>query len=326
MMPAVLPVDGAVDVQAIVQRMQQGVPPADVHEYLWRVRIEAEGIPDVVVSDVDPRQFDNKQTANMPAMPSFADTVDAALLPSDEWKRALLADFAELRQLIARWQELGAPATETQAETETEITLETTLADSTQCNGSDGNKSLQAYGRDMHSNSSKHNSSTRHAHIRSNNTCKDNSNISRHTSALQASPLRTDVPRMSDIDGWRTFFFGKRESQLAGTPPHLRLLLQFDQVLTRRLLEHHAEWLEDETALSRARGVWIYALLARLDKPVHAGVAATIRQLLRRCWQLRSELDVADASAVAATSLELKALNVLICITGDFFGQLHEQA
>lgn len=267
MMTTVLPVAGAesVDIQEIVSRMQQGIPPADVQEYLWRVRIEAEGIPDVVVSDVDPRQFDAKQTANMPSIPSFADTVDEMLLPSEQWKSTLLADFAELRQLIARWQALGPPDAEPQ-------------------------------------------------------DLSDNDAVFQMTSPSNVTSLRTDVPRMSDGDGWKAFFFGKPDTQAVGTPPHLRLLLQFDQVLTRRLLEYHTDWLEDESALSRARGVWVYALLARLDKPVHAGVAATIRQLLRRCWLLRSELPCADADA----SQELKSLNVLICITGDFFGQLHE--
>ncbi|TYZ60481.1 hypothetical protein PybrP1_006925 [[Pythium] brassicae (nom. inval.)] len=219
MMAAVLPVDGVVDVEAVVRRMQRGEPPADVHEYLWRVRIEAEGIPDVVVAaHVDPRQFDARQTANMPLLAPLAVPADPALLPRESWRRALLADFAELRQLIARWQELGAPESEPSVSAGEEL-------------------------------------------------------------------LRTLVPRMADADGWRAFFFGR-----AATPPHLRLLLQFDQVLTRRLLEYHAEWLEDVTALSRARAVWVYALLARLDKPVHAGVAATIRQLLRRCWHLRGGL------------------------------------
>lgn len=278
MMAAVLPVDGVVDVEAVVRRMQRGEPPADVHEYLWRVRIEAEGIPDVVVAaHVDPRQFDGHQTANMPLLAPLAAPTNPALLPRESWRCALLADFAELRQLIARWQAVGAPESEPSDDEQ----------------------------------------------------------------------LRTLVPRMADADGWRSFFFGR-----AATPPHLRLLLQFDQVLTRRLLAYHAEWLEDTPALSRARAVWIYALLARLDKPVHAVVAATIRQLLRRCWHLRGALRLEGGEHVEgrreeeegegeggagggaavlaeeetkATRGQLQALNVLVCITGSYFGQLDEQ-
>ncbi|KAJ0396938.1 hypothetical protein ATCC90586_008872 [Pythium insidiosum] len=270
MMAAALPVDDdSVDVEAILQRMKQGIPPADVQEYLWRVRLEADGIPDVVVaSNVDPRHYDAKQTANMPAIDALEAIADASLEPEDAWRRNLLAEFAELRQLISRWQEIGPPDAETDA-----------------------------------------------------------------TDPSSQVPQRTHVPRMNDQEGWHTFFFGRDpnavestesteprmapESCSHGTPPHLRLLLQFDQVLTRRLLAYHTDWLADMPALSRARAVWIYALLARLDKPVHADVAAMLRQLLRRCWQLRNTLATADDE-------RLKPLNILIVITGEFFGQLEE--
>ncbi|KAH7488383.1 hypothetical protein PRIC1_007501 [Phytophthora ramorum] len=258
MMAAALPMEGqeAVDVQLIRRRMQQGLPPQDVQEYLWRVRLEAEDIPDVVVApDVDPRQFDTQQTSNMPMLQAFGlKETDSGRVPDDKWKRNLLADFAELRQLIARWEAIGPPKAETER---------------------DGD--------------------------------------------VPAEILRTKVPRMSDEDGWSAFFFGKVGVEMSATPPHLRLLLQFDQVLTRRLLDYHAAWLSDgdATPISRARAVWIYALLARLDKPVHASVAATIRQILRRCWTLRCELE-------APTEIQLKSLNILIVISGDFFGQLHD--
>lgn len=281
-MAAALPVEGegSVDVQAIAERMRLGIPPEDVQEYLWRVRIEAEGIPDVVVAaDIDPRRFDAQQTPNMPAIPSFAAVANERVMPTQQWKDELLADFVELRQLIARWEAIGPPATEPGSSDEQRETIK-----------------------------------------------------------------RTNVPRMSDEDGWQAFFFGKPSgsspgsspslTSMGGTPPHLRLLLQFDQVLTRRLIDYHTAWLEGVERLSRARAVWIYALLARLDKPVHAGVAATIRQLLRRCWQLRSDLDIPsetperqldkDEDDRKARELSLKSLNVLITIAGDFFGQLHD--
>uniref|UniRef100_M4C4K0 Gem-associated protein 2 n=1 Tax=Hyaloperonospora arabidopsidis (strain Emoy2) TaxID=559515 RepID=M4C4K0_HYAAE len=256
-MATALPVQGAqtVNVQLVRQRMHQGLPPQDVQEYLWRVRLEAEAIPDfVVASDVDPRQFDAQQTRNMPTLQSFGVKSTATdRIPDDWWTRDLLADFAELRQLIARWESIGPPRTET-------------------------------------------------------NRAGNGSNES----------VRTNVPKMSDEDGWVLFFFGKSGFETLATPPHLRLLLQFDQVLTRKLLDYHAAWLSEEmTSLSRARAVWMYALMARLDKPVHAAVAATIRQILRRCWTLRCELET-------PSEVQLKSLNVLIVITGDFFGQLHD--
>ncbi|KAG7392241.1 gem (nuclear organelle) associated protein 2 [Phytophthora pseudosyringae] len=258
MMAAALPVEGeeAVNVQLIRRRMQQGLPPQDVQEYLWRVRLEAEGIPDVVVAlDVDPRQFDAQQTSNMPKLQTFGlKETDPERVPDEKWKRELLADFAELRQLISRWEAIGPPKAEALRDGDVPIEI-----------------------------------------------------------------LHTKVPRMSDEEGWISFFFGKSGMETSATPPHLRLLLQFDQVLTRRLLDHHAAWIGDEDVgqVSRARAVWIYALLARLDKPVHASVAATIRQILRRCWTMRCELE-------SPSEIQLKSLNILIVIAGDFFGQLHD--
>ncbi|CAI5746061.1 unnamed protein product [Peronospora destructor] len=74
MMSAALHVEdaGASDLQLIRRRMRQGLPPQNVQEYLWRVRLEAEGIPDVVVArDVNPRQFDAQQASNIPKLQSF---------------------------------------------------------------------------------------------------------------------------------------------------------------------------------------------------------------------------------------------------------------
>ncbi|TDH68940.1 hypothetical protein CCR75_000968 [Bremia lactucae] len=256
MMSAALPVEGAgaVDMEFIRLQMQQGHPPQNVQEYLWRVRLEAENIPDVVVApDIDPRRFDVQQTSNMPKLEAFAvDELDASRFPDNEWKRNLLANFAELRQLIACWEAIGPPKAKTAIEGDVPLEIQ-----------------------------------------------------------------RTKVPRMSDEEGWIHFFFGKEEVKHSATLPHLRLLLQFDQVLTRRLLDYHAAWLSDDmTSLSRAQAVWIYALLARLDKPVQATVAATIQQILRSCWTLRSELE-------SLSEVQLKLLNILIVIAGDFFGQLH---
>ncbi|KAG5190802.1 survival motor neuron interacting protein 1-domain-containing protein [Tribonema minus] len=51
-----------------------------------------------------------------------------------------------------------------------------------------------------------------------------------------------------------------------GNPPSTALLLQLDQVAVIRVLTHHAGWLRWRS-LSNARAAWLYALLARLEKP-----------------------------------------------------------
>jgi Survival motor neuron (SMN) interacting protein 1 (SIP1) len=59
-----------------------------------------------------------------------------------------------------------------------------------------------------------------------------------------------------------------------GKAPTVSLLLQFDQVLALKLLHHHAAWLHSKQ-LSKARAAWIYALLARLTKPVRRAHSTT---------------------------------------------------
>ncbi|CAM9687749.1 unnamed protein product [Scytosiphon promiscuus] len=103
------------------------------------------------------------------------------------------------------------------------------------------------------------------------------------------------------------------ETHPRGTPPTMRLALQFDQVLTQRVLAFHADWLRDNL-LSRARAVWIYTLLACLEKPLGSETAALVREVLRRCCAQRSEVESPEDD-------NLPALNVIIAIAGRFFQQ-----
>ena len=118
--------------------------------------------------------------------------------------------------------------------------------------------------------------------------------------------------------------------------PTTSLLLQFDQVLTQRLLALHAQWLEDmdyshlqgenvqgtgEDGLE-LRGQWLYGLLARLEKPLYHQAAATVRRLYRCCCVLRSRLHKQSRTF----SADLSTLNVLISICGSYFGQSETQA
>lgn len=84
--------------------------------------------------------------------------------------------------------------------------------------------------------------------------------------------------------------------------------------------------------LTPARGRWLYALLARLEKPLYRETAASIRQLYRRCCALRLQLSQTsaaclnkeDATAAVTFQNQLASLNVLISIAGSYFGQGEE--
>ena len=128
-----------------------------------------------------------------------------------------------------------------------------------------------------------------------------------HVETSYSIPRTMVVPKLGDEDGWRKVF--------ASTPPHVRTLVQMDQIMTRRLLHTMLHWLEDDDvdvpALSRLRAVWLYALLARLDKPLLADMDACVRDIFRWCWRARS---------LAPSTANIDALNAVLCICG-FFGQ-----
>ena len=93
-----------------------------------------------------------------------------------------------------------------------------------------------------------------------------------------------------------------------GTLPSVRLLLQFDFVMTQRLVAMHVRWL-DSCALSHNRALWLYALLARLHKPLHRDTCAVLRQLVKRLLALRDSCE------------EPAALNALLALAGRYFDQ-----
>ena len=133
---------------------------------------------------------------------------------------------------------------------------------------------------------------------------------------------RLPVPRLKDSRGWHRFCFGateacpessdEEESETVDTPqgtlPSVRLLLQFDFVMTQRLVAMHVRWL-DSCALSHNRALWLYALLARLHKPLHRDTCAVLRQLVKRLLALRDSCE------------EPAALSALLVLAGRYFDQ-----
>ena len=66
-------------------------------------RYEARHLPDVVTSNLDPRQFDGQRTPAMPAVPGDDEPeCPADLKPSIPWVKGFLQDFSALRQQLQR--------------------------------------------------------------------------------------------------------------------------------------------------------------------------------------------------------------------------------
>uniref|UniRef100_A0A3P8RTQ7 Gem-associated protein 2 n=1 Tax=Amphiprion percula TaxID=161767 RepID=A0A3P8RTQ7_AMPPE len=102
------------------------------------------------------------------------------------------------------------------------------------------------------------------------------------------------MPKLTDEEGWKRFCLGEKvylgsssghtdaepavDYSKVGFPPFLSIVSRLNQVNRLYLLDF----------LSKGR--WLYALLACLEKPLLPEAHSSIRQLARRCAQLRSTL------------------------------------
>ena len=92
-----------------------------------------------------------------------------------------------------------------------------------------------------------------------------------------------------------------------GYKPTTSLILQLDQVLTRTLFHHHVHYLcEWKFPLSYNRCLWMYTLLANIEKPWHREECCGVRRVLRECCERRWKLKLPpliDTDAAGATAL-----------------------
>jgi len=159
---------------------------------------------------------------------------------------------------------------------------------------------------------------------------------------------RIQVPPLRDRSGWHVFCVGLDEARgnvgsyfdegndsndggnedveqapwrqdlpQGGYSPSVRLVLQMDQVMVRRVLSHLVHYVQDGwSPRSKQRSAWLYALLARLDRPIHRDDAATLYGLLKHLTASRADMTVSDSNQE-----ELARLNTLIAIVGLYFEQ-----
>ncbi|KAM9354227.1 gem-associated protein 2 [Pholidichthys leucotaenia] len=137
------------------------------------------------------------------------------------------------------------------------------------------------------------------------------------------------MPKPTDEEGWKRFCLGENVSVGAlpdqtdaepaldyskvGFPPFLSIVSRLNQSTVLMVLDVLISWFEEREFVPRL-GRWLYALLACLEKPLLPEAHSSIRQLARRCSQLRSTLDSQEDE-------DLPALNLLICLVARYFEQ-----
>jgi gem associated protein 2 len=108
----------------------------------------------------------------------------------------------------------------------------------------------------------------------------------------------------------------RKNIPLEGHSATVKVVSQMDQVLVRQVLSHLCHYIVQGWKLTAQRTLWIYALLARLEKPVHRDDASTLFGLLKVLTRTRSTLNLSIEGRI-----ELSRLNLLIVILGVYFEQ-----
>ncbi|XP_065491267.1 gem-associated protein 2 isoform X4 [Caloenas nicobarica] len=136
-------------------------------------------------------------------------------------------------------------------------------------------------------------------------------------------------PKSEDEEGWKKFCLGERAySEIdalsdnenlgidylkVGFPPLLSIVSRMSQATVTSVLEYLTSWF-GEKKFTPELGRWLYALLACLEKPLLPEAHSLIRQLARRC----SEVRVLEENK---NEEQISALNLIICLVSRYFDQ-----
>lgn len=139
------------------------------------------------------------------------------------------------------------------------------------------------------------------------------------------------MPKLTDEEGWKRFCLGETvylgasschtdaepgpalDYSKVGFPPFLSIVSRLNQSTVLNVLDILISWFEEHEFVPQL-GRWLYSLLACLEKPLIPEAHSSIRQLARRCAQLRSTLESQEDE-------KLPALNLLICLVARYFEQ-----
>ncbi|KAI9288990.1 survival motor neuron interacting protein 1-domain-containing protein [Umbelopsis sp. AD052] len=137
-----------------------------------------------------------------------------------------------------------------------------------------------------------------------------------HLSKLPNNEIK--LPAAKDKKQWKEFLYGapkteESDDQKEGHNPDVNILQRISQNIVLRLLNWHIEWLENNE-IQKNQAMWMYALLTRLDKVMTSDETSILRNVSRKCIQIRQEQADPENPQVAY-------LNILITIIATCFGQ-----
>ncbi len=86
------------------------------------------------------------------------------------------------------------------------------------------------------------------------------------------------------------------------------------QVTINYLLQWHINWAEASPDITDLSMRWLYALMAKIEKPVALESSSQLSKLLRHCIKVRRQ--ISDNN-----DIRLLSLHMLIALSGGYFGQ-----
>uniref|UniRef100_A0A0D9XRI6 Gem-associated protein 2 n=1 Tax=Leersia perrieri TaxID=77586 RepID=A0A0D9XRI6_9ORYZ len=97
------------------------------------------------------------------------------------------------------------------------------------------------------------------------------------------------------------------------TDPTVTLIRNMDAVSRAATLRNYIDMIQSMDTLSRNNCLWLFALCVAVDTPLDGETCASLRSLLRKCTNILATKPEMDD--------EVAMLNILIAISGRFFGQ-----
>ena len=132
--------------------------------------------------------------------------------------------------------------------------------------------------------------------------------------------VNNDISR--DGDAKSNFTYNPHLVPQKGYQPTTSILLQLDQVLTRTIFHHHVHFLcEWKFPLTHQRAAWIYAILARMEKPWHREECCAVRSILRECCARRWKLVLPSPMPSQKRDAKLEVDNTKSKSQSSHFGQ-----
>ncbi|KAK7270050.1 hypothetical protein RIF29_22927 [Crotalaria pallida] len=249
-------------------------PPEDGWEYLRRVRWEAAQIPKVKVAKLDKSKLNKEQSAYMPKIPDIP-VCPEHLMPLKQWEDVFLAEFSALRANLSSLE---------------------------------GSNNLHPVhfsnllGNNLGKSASVMNSDVLLHHLSFGTAIDQPTNLTAEDKDTALPPKNPASKTSVDQTGSRS-----------PTLPLLSAILGMDSVARVSMLMKRISLLEPADTIPRNDCMWLFALCAAVDTPLHADTSAALRGLLRKCASIRATKAELDEEAVM--------LNILATISGRYFGQ-----